>query len=157
MQDRSVIEIEIDPTAAIGVIAASIVSIFFIVRHVLYGPKGFVTRAKSAQVHELEVRARMSQGEGAFGDLLELADGYMNIYRFYDAERTCQQAIQIGEREFGARSESLIPALKAHARVLRKLRRSVEARNVMRRVKQIRTGKFEEASLGAQIKKRTMR
>lgn len=151
------IEIEIDPIGSIGVIIAVIVSLYFIIKQILYGPKGLITRSKTAVVHELEVRARMSQGSEAFAELLELAEGYISIYRFYDAERTCQQAIQIGEREFGSRSESLIPALKEHARVLRKLKRAVEAKNIMRRVKQIRTGKFDESSLGAQIKKRTMR
>lgn len=127
----------LDTPLAIGLTLAGIGTIYLFVRMILYGPKGLITCARLKEARQLELQIRMTKGLSAIQDFAHLAHIYMTLNRLLDAERICRQALVLAESELGKEDPSLVSILDEYAVILKRLKRTYEAKAISARAREI--------------------
>lgn len=136
-----------DPTLLFGIGIAVVISSALIIRNVLYGEQGVITKRRRLETGDLEVSVRTSGNEYVLDDLMALMKNYSLGGRHDDAIASARKALNIAEQEFGKGNDALIPILEAYADVMQRARRNVEAKNLKERIKAIRDKKpYEDRS-----------
>jgi hypothetical protein len=107
----------------------------------LYGPRSKPGKVSAKNIGELEVKIKLGTGAAVLDDMLSLIRIYRKANRFEDAERYCNQAVQVAEAEKGKEGEILVPVLMEYASVLTGMRRKVEADKMKERARQISKNK----------------
>ncbi len=140
-------QVFMDPVLLLGIGIAVVISVALMVRNVLYGEEGVITKRRRLETGDLEVSVRTSGNEYVLDDLMTLMKNYSLSDRNDEAIATARKALNIGEQEFGKTDEAIIPILEAYADVMQRAKRQVEAKNLKDRIKAIREGKpYEERS-----------
>lgn len=136
-----------DSTLLLGIGIAVVISAALVVRNVLFGEEGVITKKRRLETGELEVSVRTSGNEFILDDLMALIKNYSLSGMHDEAIVKSRQALNIAEQEFGKADEALIPVLEAYADALNRARRQVEAKNLKVRIKSIREKEpYEERS-----------
>ncbi len=136
-----------DSTLFFGIGIAVVISVALVVRNVLFGADGVITKQRRLETGELEVSVRTSGNEFILDDLMALIKNYSLSGMHDEAINKSRQALTIAEQEFGKTDEAIIPILEAYADALNRAKRQVEAKNLKDRIKSIREKKpYEERS-----------
>ena len=127
----------LDTPLTIGLTLAGIGTMYLFARMILYGPKGLITRARLKEARELELKTRMARGLSTIQDFARLAHIYMTLDRLLDAERISRQALALAESELGKENLSLVSILDEYAVILKRLKRTYEAKAVSASAREI--------------------
>ena len=130
-----------DSTLLLGIGIAVVISTALLVRNVLFGADGVITKKRRLETGDLEVSVRTSGNEYVLDDLMTLMKNYSLSLRHDEAIASARKALNIAEQEFGKTDDAIIPILEAYADVMQRAKRNVEAKNLKERIKAIREKK----------------
>lgn len=107
----------------------------------LFGPGGHFNKEREKEAKRLERKITIGGGIEIIDDFISLARVYTKLNRLTEADTTMKKALAIAENEYGKNSREIIPILKKYASVLNKCGRSIEAKNLHKRAREIASQK----------------